>query len=99
MIERRGAELRAAPGRRVIGNAMAYGTEARARLPDGRVVRERFAAFAFDQYLRSGSPTLLNLQHDRTLTVASTGATAGRGDPGAARHSRSVAHGGDAAGG
>ena len=79
MIERRRAELRAAPGRRIVGTAMRYGAEALVRLPDGRAVRERFAAFAFHDYLRSGAATVLNLQHDKTLTIATTGTAAGRG--------------------
>ena len=80
MIEKRRAELRAAPGRRLVGRAMPYGAEALARVPGVGVVRERFATFAFSDYLATGAATLLNLQHDRTLTIASTaGATRSRG--------------------
>ena len=74
MIERRRAELRAAPGRRIVGPAMRYGSEAVVRMPDGAAVRERFAAFAFAEYRASGGATALNLMHDRTLTLASTAA-------------------------
>ena len=40
MIEtrQRTSELRAAPGRRIIGPAMVYGSTARVMLPDGRMV-------------------------------------------------------------
>ena len=80
MIERRalGAELRAAPGRRIVGRVMRYGDVATVRLPDGSVVEERFASFAFHDYLRSGAATRLNLMHDQSIVVASTG-TEGRG--------------------
>ena len=81
MIETRRiyAELRAAPNRTIIGRAMRYGAEAIVRMRDGREVRERFAAFAFNSYIKSGAATRLNLQHDQTLTVASTGPLPGRG--------------------
>ena len=80
METRRGVELRAVPGRRLLGRAMHYGREAGVTLPDGRPVVERFAAFAFAEYLRSGAATLLNLEHDQTLTIASTaGETRARG--------------------
>ena len=79
MIERRRAELRAAPGRRIIGAAMRYGSEAIVRGPDGAAVRERFAAFAFADYLRSGAATRLNLMHDSSVVIASTAGGAGRG--------------------
>ena len=80
MIEKRHAELRAAPGRRLMGRAMPYGTEALARVPGVGIVRERFAVFAFADYLETGAATQLNLQHDKTLTIASTaGETRSRG--------------------
>ena len=81
MIERRaaGAELRAAPGRRIIGAAMRYGAEAQVMLPDGRAVVERFARFAFHDYLSSGAATRLNLQHDASVVIATTAGGAGRG--------------------
>ena len=79
MIERRRAELRAAPGRRIIGAAMRYGSEAIVRMPDGAAVVERFAAFAFADYLRSGAATRLNLMHDSSVVIASTAGGAGRG--------------------
>ena len=74
MTEKRRAELRAAPGRRILGAAMRYGATALVRLPDGSEVRERFAAFAFSEYLRRGGPTSLNMMHDRSIELASTGA-------------------------
>ena len=73
------AELRAAPNRMIVGRAMRYGSQAIIRMQDGREVRERFAAFAFHDYLKSGAATLLNLQHDGSLTVAITGPLPGRG--------------------
>ena len=80
MIERRAAgELRAAPGRRIIGAAMRYGAEARVLLHGETPIVERFASFAFSAYLRSGAATVLNLQHDKTLAIATTGTPAGRG--------------------
>ena len=48
---------------------MQYGSEA--EIPG--IGRERFSMFAFDRYLRSGAGTALNLQHDDTLTIGSTG--------------------------
>ena len=48
---------------------MRYGSEA--EIPG--IGRERFSMFAFDRYLRSGAGTALNLQHDDTLTIGSTG--------------------------
>ena len=67
---RRGGELRAAPGRRIVGPVMRYGAEARVYMPDGRPVTEHFASFAFDQYLRSGGEVRVNLQHDPSITIA-----------------------------
>lgn len=66
-IERRCGELRA-HGRRLTGTVMAYGDVA--EIPG--IGRERFAAFAFAGYLRSGA-TALNVMHDEALTIASTG--------------------------
>ena len=74
MIEKRRAELHSAGGRRIVGRAMRYGAEAVVRMRDGSEVRERFAAFAFSEYLRRGGPTRLNLMHDRSIELASTGA-------------------------
>ena len=71
MTEHRRAEVRAAPGRRLIGTPMVYGAEARVQMPDGRPVRERFVAGAFSEYLLSGKTTV-NLQHDATVEIAST---------------------------
>ena len=68
MIETRRGELRALPGRRLTGTVMAYGDEA---LIPG-IGRERFAAFAFDRWLRSGADTLVNVMHEPDLIVAST---------------------------
>ena len=52
MTEHRRAELRAEPGRRLVGTPMRYGAEARVLHPaSGLPVRERFAAFAFMDYL------------------------------------------------
>ena len=78
MTETRRGEIRA-EGRRLIGVPMRYGAEARVLLPDGRPVVERFAAFAFAEYLQSGAETRLNLMHDSTLAVASTRPTAALG--------------------
>ena len=58
---------------------MRYGSEARVSMPDGAAVRERFAAFAFADYLRSGAATRLNLMHDSSVVIASTAGGAGRG--------------------
>ena len=69
----RRAEIRAAAGRRLVGTAMPYGAEARARAPDGALVRESFMPGAFAAYLASGRPTALNLAHDRSIEVARTG--------------------------
>ncbi|MDD9984847.1 MAG: HK97 family phage prohead protease [Spirochaetaceae bacterium] len=69
--EHRRAEVRAA-GRRLIGTPMVYGAEAQILMPDGRPVTERFASFAFAEYLGSGAETRLNLMHDGELVVAST---------------------------
>ena len=71
-FERRHAELRTAPGRRIVGVAMQYGAEARVLHPSGAEVVERFAAFSFSDYLRSGAATRLNLMHDSTLNIATT---------------------------
>ena len=79
MIETRGAELRYQPGRRLVGTPMVYRREARVTLRDGRAVTERFAAFAFSDYLRSGAATRLNMMHDPSIVVASTGPLPGRG--------------------
>ena len=38
---RRGVELRAEPGRRLVGVVMKYGAEAHVTLPDGRAVVEK----------------------------------------------------------
>ena len=76
MIETRGGlELRAEAGRRIVGRAMAYGATAEVRMLNGAQVTESFAHFAFHDYLRSGAATRLNLQHDGTIEVASTGTT------------------------
>ena len=40
--------------------------------PGGMQVTERFAAFAFSDYLRSGAATRLNLMHDSELRIATT---------------------------
>ena len=79
MIERRRAELRAEPGRRLVGTPMVYGSEARIVHPSGQRMTERLARFAFMDYLASGAATRLNLQHDGTLTIATTGTLPGRG--------------------
>ena len=52
-------------GRRLVGEAMAYGTMAVDR-------RERFAPGAFAAYLASGAETRLHLQHDRERLIATT---------------------------
>ena len=80
MTETRRGELRAAPGRKLIGVVMKYGAEARVSLPDGRAVVERFAAFAFADYLRSGAETRVNLMHDPSITIATTAGARGRGN-------------------
>ena len=69
MTETRRGELRALPGRRLAGAVMRYGDIA--EIPG--IGAERFASFAFADYLRSGAGTVLNLMHDDTLTIASTG--------------------------
>ena len=71
MPERRPVELRAR-GRTIEGTAMRFGDTAVVIDPRGNQVEERFAAFAFSSYLRSGAATRINLEHDSTLTVAST---------------------------
>ena len=76
---RRGVELRAEPGRRLVGVVMKYGAEARVMLPDGRAVVEKFAAFAFADYLRSGE-TRVNMMHDPAITIATTAGARGRGN-------------------
>ena len=76
---RRGVELRAEPGRRLVGVVMKYGAEARVMLPDGRAVVEKFAAFAFADYLRSGE-TRVNMMHDPSITIATTAGARGRGN-------------------
>ena len=76
---RRGVELRAEPGRRLVGTVMKYGAEARVMLPDGRAVVEKFAAFAFADYLRSGE-TRVNMMHDPAITIATTAGARGRGN-------------------
>ena len=72
MIEHRRAEVRAAAGRRLIGTPMVYGSEASVRHPSGAELLEKFAPFAFHEHVASGRQTTLNLQHDSTLTIAST---------------------------
>ena len=76
---RRGVELRAEPGRRLVGTVMRYGATAHVRLPDGRSVIERFASFAFADYLRSGE-TRVNMMHDPSITLATTAGARGRGN-------------------
>ena len=76
---RRGVELRAEPGRRLVGVVMKYGAEARVMLPDGRAVVEKFASFAFADYLRSGE-TRVNMMHDPAITIATTAGARGRGN-------------------
>ena len=76
---RRGVELRAEPGRRLVGTVMRYGAEARVILPDGRAVVEKFAAFAFADYLREGE-TRVNMMHDPAITIATTAGARGRGN-------------------
>ena len=72
MTETRRSEIRAAPGRRLVGPAMRYGAEARVFLPDGSAVVERFATFAFSAWLRAGGVTRLNIDHQPELTIATT---------------------------
>ena len=69
MTETRRGELRALSGRRLTGRVMRYGDEA--EIPG--IGRERFSMFAFDEHLRSGRGTRLNIEHDDTLTIGSTG--------------------------
>ena len=76
---RRGVELRAEPGRRLVGTVMKYGAEALVRMPDGAAVVERFASFAFADYLRSGE-TRVNMMHDPSITLATTAGARGRGN-------------------
>ena len=64
--ETRYRELRAR-GRRLTGTVMAYGDEA--VIPG--IGRERFAAFAFGQYLSGGADVALNVMHESDLVVAS----------------------------
>ena len=71
MTETRQGEVRFEPGRRLVGQVMQYGKEARVQLPDGTPVRERFAAFAFDS-LRKGGEVCVNLMHDPSLTIANS---------------------------
>ena len=71
MVERRRAELRAIPGRRLEGVAIRYGQSAPVVMLDGRAVQERFVRSAFMSYLKAGQ-TDVNLMHDHTVTVAST---------------------------
>ena len=78
MTERRRAELRYEPGRRLVGTPMVYGREARIIHPSGQPMRERFAKFAFMDYLSSGAATRLNVMHS-DVVVASTGNLPGRG--------------------
>ena len=66
MIEHRRGELRRLSGRRLAGRVMQYGSEA--QIPG--IGRERFAVFAFADYLRSGADTRLNLMHENDLVVA-----------------------------
>ena len=65
--ETRRAELRALPGRRLTGRVMTYGDVA--EIPG--IGREKFASFAFSDYLRSGADTAVNLMHESDLVVAS----------------------------
>ena len=65
--ETRFRELRA-HGRRLTGTVMRYGDEA--TIPG--IGRERFSAFAFDEYLRHGRGTRLNVMHEPDMIVAST---------------------------
>ena len=71
MFEHRPLELRA-EGRSITGVVMRYGHPATVIAPGGRVVKERFERGAFREYLTEFR-TLLNLQHDRSTTVATTG--------------------------
>ena len=63
--ETRRGELRA-HGRRLSGTVMAYGSEA---LIPG-IGAEKFASFAFSDYLRSGADVALNIMHEADLIVA-----------------------------
>ena len=65
--ETRFRELRA-HGRRLTGTVMRYGDVATI----AGVGAERFSAFAFDEYLRHGRGTRLNVMHEPDLIVAST---------------------------
>ena len=65
--ESRFRELRA-HGRRLTGTVMQYGDVATI----AGVGAERFSAFAFDEYLRHGRGTRLNVMHEPDLIVAST---------------------------
>ena len=78
MTEHRRGEVRA-EGRRLLGTPMRYGAEARVLMPNGAQVVERFAAFAFSEYLASGAGTDINLMHDKGITIASTRRTAALG--------------------
>lgn len=73
-FEQRTIELRAEPDRRrIIGVVIAYGARATVLAPGGRVVQETFEPGAFGAYVREYR-TRLNLQHDREITIATTGA-------------------------
>ena len=67
--ETRRGELRA-HGRRLTGRIMKYGDIAQVILPDGSPVREKFAAFAFSDYLGAGADVALNVMHEAGLIVA-----------------------------
>ena len=71
MIETRHRELRRT-GRRLSGTVMVYGDEA--EIPG--IGRERFAAFAFADYLQGGADVAVNVMHESDLVVA----TRRRGD-------------------
>ena len=88
--ETRFRELRA-HGRTLRGTVMAYGSSA---LIPG-IGRERFASFAFADYLRSGA-TALNVMHDEALTIASTGDVLTLADTPAALRMAAVLPQGDA---
>ena len=56
---------------------MVYGARATVIAPDGRIVREEFRAGAFRDYLEAYQ-TRLNLAHDASVTIATTGGGAGQ---------------------
>ena len=72
-FELRPVELRAEAGRRQItGTVMRYGEQATVLAPGGRVLQETFDPGAFAGYLAEFR-TVVNLMHDRAVTVAATG--------------------------